>query len=356
MDFMEYFPACRQQLVRHLEKLVHLESPSSDKKAVDRCSHFVVKELRKFRAKITTYPQKEIGNLHLAEYSRSGENKDAEKILVLTHSDTVWPVGTLKKRPFRVSKDKAYGPGVLDMKAGLVMAVFAFKAFSELKVKPRKRIAVFINSAEEISHPASYNIINDLAKDSSAVLCLEPCVPGGALKMQRKEGINAIDELLYQLRRLRGIRTKAITMNIGLIEGGERANIVAPRSAAVLDFRFWTAPQKDRILDNLRQIKPYNPGAKVEYIVESQTPPMEKTQASMRLFNKIKTIASKLGYSLEAGKAGGGSDASIASQMGVPTVDGLGPDGRGIHAENEHVDLSSLIQRTALFTEILLRL
>lgn len=371
-----FFRSQRRETVELLEKLVRLESPSADKKAVDRCSDAVISELKKAGAEITTYPQKGIGDLYLAEYPGLEEDKSKGKILVLTHADTVWPVGTIKTRPFRVLKDRAYGPGVLDMKAGLVMAVFVLRAFGDLQVKPRRRVAVFINSAEEISHPSPYGIVKDLAKDSSAVLCLEPCIPGGALKMQRKgrlvvrleaigkaahagtpeQGVNAIEELLHQLGRLRSVRTKAITMSIGLIEGGERANIVASRAAAVLDLRFWTTTQEVRILDHLRHMKPHYPGAKIESTVESQTPPMEKTKASMRMFSKIRTIAASLGMSIEAGKAGGGSDASIASQMGVPTVDGLGPDGRGIHAENEYVDLSSLVQRTALFSEILTRL
>jgi glutamate carboxypeptidase len=161
-----------------------------------------------------------------------------------------------------------------------------------------------------------------------------------------------------QLRSLKKLRrTQGTTLSIGLINGGEKANIVAEKATATLDTRFWTNMHKQKILDAIKQLKPIRPGAKIRYTIESSTPPMEKTEASMRLFSQIKEIAEgSFKMPLEAGKTGGGSDASIASSLGIPTIDGLGPDGEGIHAENEHLVLPSLIQRTALLTELLSQL
>jgi glutamate carboxypeptidase len=301
-----------------------------------------------------------------------------EQILVLTHIDTVWPVGRIQNMPFYLSGSKVFGPGVLDMKAGIVMALYAIKTLHELNIDPQKNIVVFLNSAEEIGDVASYEIIRKLAKQSEYVLCLEPSLPGGGLKVQRKgrlvvrlevsgkaahagtpdDGINAIEELMEQLRALKKLRrTKGTTLNIGLITGGEKANIVADKASATLDMRFWTNTHKQKILDVFKQLNPFFQGAKIRFSVESSTPPMEKTEASMTLLSQIRNIAeSTFKMTLEAGKTGGGSDASIASSLGVPTIDGLGPDGEGIHAENEHLLLPSFVRRTALLTELLRQL
>jgi len=376
MDFISYFRSYQSEMVSLLEKIVRRESPSADKKAVDICSTFLVKEFRKLGAKITRFPQKEIGDLILVEYPYPDLKVKKEQILLLTHLDTVWPVGKIKDMPFKISKDKACGPGVLDMKAGLVMALFSLNALKEFKIELRRKVAVFINSAEEIGSEHSYRFIKNFAKKSSFVLCLEPALPGGKLKIQRKgrlvlrltargksahggtpeKGINAIDELMLQFQHLKRIKIKGTTINIGLIKGGERANIVPREAWAILDIRFWKNIHKEKILSFFRQLKPQLEGARIKFSVESFTPPMERTDASLRLFRKIQKIGKSLNMTLEGGKTGGGSDASIASNMGIPTVDGLGPDGDGIHAENEHLIISSLVKRTALLTELLSQL
>jgi glutamate carboxypeptidase len=375
MEFMHYFKSRQGEMLNLLKEIVHLESPSLDKKAVDRCSHFVIKEFRNIGTKITRYPQKKIGDLYTVQYPALKSKQKKETILVLTHIDTVWPVGRIKNMPFYLNGQDVFGPGVLDMKAGLVMAVYALKTLRELNIEPQKNILIFVNSAEEIGNVAAYEVIQKLAKKSEYVLCLEPSLPGGRLKTQRKgrlvirldvtgkaahagspeKGINAIEELMDQLRSLKKLsRTKGTTLSIGLISGGEKANIVAEKSMAILDTRFWTNQHKQKILDTLKQLKPVRSGAKIRYTIESSTPPMEKTEASLRLLSLIREIAdASFKMSLEEGKTGGGSDASIASSLGIATIDGLGPDGEGIHAEDEHLVLPSLIKRTALLTELL---
>lgn len=376
MDFYLYFKSRQGEIINLLKNLVSRESPSQDKKAVDACSSYVVGEFRKVGAKISRFPQKRTGDLYLVEYPASAKAATEGQILILTHIDTVWPVGKIEKMPFFISGSKVFGPGALDMKAGLVMAISALKAVHQLSIRPAKRIAVFINSAEEIGNEASNEMILKLAKKSSYVLCLEPALPGGALKTRRKgrlvlrlevkgkaahagtpeKGINAIDELMAQLRKLKRLATSGVTLSIGQIGGGEKANIVPEWAWAVLDIRFWSSGQQEKIISTSKQLKPTNPGAKIKFSVESLTPPMEKTKPSAQLLLEVKKIASSLEMALEDGKTGGGSDASIASSIGVPTLDGLGPDGEGIHAENEHLLLPSLIQRTALLTEILRQL
>ncbi|MEW5901807.1 MAG: M20/M25/M40 family metallo-hydrolase, partial [Acidobacteriota bacterium] len=237
-------------------------------------------------------------------------------------------------------------------------------------------IAILINSAEEIGNEASHRLISELARKSSLVLCLEPALPGGGLKTQRKgrvvirlevkgraahagtpeKGVNAVEELIAQLQRLKRSARGGTTVSVNQIGGGEKANVIAESAWALIDIRFWRTAQKDKILQLLKQLKPARPGAKFRFVVDSLTPPMEKTKASAQLLQRAKKIAAAIGMQLTEGKTGGGSDASIASSLGVPTLDGLGPDGDGIHAEREHLLLSSLIERTALLTEMLRQL
>jgi glutamate carboxypeptidase len=376
MDFNQYFKSRQGEMVHLLKNIVNRESPSQDKKAVDACSAFVIGEFKKTGAKITRFPQKKIGDLFLVEYPGSAKVSPEGQLLILTHCDTVWPVGKLTKMPFYISQNKVFGPGVLDMKAGLVEAIFALKALHQFSLRPARRIAVFINSAEEIGSEAANEIIARLARRSKLVLCLEPALPGGALKTQRKgrlvirlevkgksahagtpeKGINAIEELISQLHRLKKLATAGTTISIDQIGGGEKANVVAESAWGVMDVRFWTTTQKERILKALKRMTPDRPGAKLKFFVESLTPPMERTKASIQLFKKAQKTAAAMGLGLAEGRSGGGSDASIASSMGVSTLDGLGPDGDGIHAENEHLLLPSLVQRTALLMEFLRQL
>jgi glutamate carboxypeptidase len=363
-------------MVNLLKKIVSLESPSSDKNAVDKCSSFTAKEFQKSGAKVTRFPFQDLGDLYLAEYPRLKPKERKEQILILTHIDTVWPVGKIKEMPFYISGNKVFGPGVLDMKAGIVMAISSLRAIHDLNLEPQKKIAVFLNSAEEVGSEVANELIQKFAKRSSCVLCLEPCLPGGALKNQRKgrlvirldakgksahagnpeEGINAVEELMAQLKAAQRFKSKAITLNIGIIKGGDRINIVPDSASAYLDIRFWNSTQKTNIINSLKQLQPTLRGAKVKYAVESYLPPLEKTKASDRLFSRITDIASSMNMNLESGKSGGGSDASIAANTGVATLDGLGPDGAGIHAQDEHLFLPSLIERTALLTELLCQL
>lgn len=373
MDFRLYFRSRQGELVHLLKQLVALESPTNDKKAVDACGAFVAKELKRVGCKVTVHPQKDVGDLITAEFS-PGRLKDADdEILVLTHIDTVWPVGKISKMPFYVQGNRLYGAGALDMKAGVVMLLAALRSLHGLNVKPRKRITVFVNSAEETGSAAAHDLIRKLARRASLVLCLEPALPGGALKLERKgrlvvrmdvhgraahggtpeKGVSAIEELVTQISRFKRLRTGETTVNVGLVGGGEKPNIVAESAWAVLDVRFWKTKDRDRILKILREAVPTLRGARLKVAVESATPPMEKTKASEKLFVRAQEIAAGLGLALKGGRTGGGSDASIAAGLGIPTLDGLGPDGDGLHAEHEHLLVPSFVERTALLTELL---
>lgn len=376
MEFFHYYKSRQGEMIRLLKQLVQIESPTNDKKAVDTCSSFIIQELKRIGAKITPHAQNETGDFFVAEYQPIKTKEKKNQILVLIHVDTVWPVGTLKKMPFYLEGHKAFGPGALDMKAGLVMILYSLKTLYDLNIPPRSKITIFINSCEEIGSAASHTIIQQLSSKSLAVLCLEPAIPGGALKMRRKgrmvlilsakgkaahagdpdSGINAIDELILQLKRIKRLKTKNISINTGLITGGENINTVPQKATASLDIRFWTKEQAKKIKDYFKQMKPIVPGAKITYKIQKQTHPMELTHASAQLYKKVKNMAQALNIDIQMGKTGGGSDACIASHMNIATLDGLGPDGHGIHAEDEHILIPSLVERTTLLTELLIHL
>jgi len=376
MDFRLYFRSRQGEMVHLLKQLVMLESPTGDKKAVDACAAFVARELKRVGCRVTLHPQKEIGDLVVAEFA-PGRVKDADdEMLVLGHIDTVWPLGKLAKMPFYVQGSRLYGPGVLDMKAGIVMLLSALRCLHGLNLKPQKRIIVVVNSAEETGHAAATELIRRHARKASLVLCLEPALPGGALKLERKgrlvvrldvrgrsahggspeKGVSAIEELVTQIARFKRLRTGETTVNVGLMGGGEKPNVVAESAWAVLDIRFWKAADRDRVLKILREAVPTLRGSRLKVTVESTTPPLEKTKASERLFVRAQEIAAGLGLTLKGGKTGGGSDASIAAGLGIPALDGLGPDGDGLHAEHEHLLIPSLVERTALLTQLLEKL
>jgi len=376
MQLIPYYQSRQKAMISLLKQLVYLESPSVDKAAVDKCSEFLAQKFRQVGTIVTSYPQSETGDLFTVEYVPAGVKPSSRGILVLGHTDTVWPVGTLQKMPFCTRGDKLFGPGVLDMKSGLVMVLTAIETLIELNLVPRTKILIYLSSCEEISSKASDKMIRKLARRSDCVLCLEPAIPGGALKMQRKgrqavllktsgktahagnpdKGINAIEELLLQLKLIARLKSKSISINLGKISGGENINTVPQEAFASLDIRYWTSLQENKISEYLQQLKPQIPGASVNYTIEKQTAAMEMTSGSRKLFKKSQKIAQELGLTLTAGKTGGGSDASLASNMHIPTLDGLGPDGDGIHAVNEHILISSFLEKTALLTKLLLHL
>jgi len=368
MNFPIYFRSRQGEMVGLLKELVRAESPTNDKKAVDACAAVFLEKCGRVGVRHTRFPQRATGDFHLLEYPAKEDDRLDGRLLVLTHIDTVWPVGTLARMPFYLQGEKIFGPGALDMKAGLVLTYFALRALRELNLRPRRRLAVFINAAEETGSGAAEEIIRIQAKAADRVVCLEPALRGGALKLERKgrcvvrvdvqglaahagdpaKGVSAIDELMQILRKLETLRSADISVNVGQIGGGDKPNVVAAAAWAVCDIRFWTNAQKARILRFIKAVGPSIRRAKVRTTIEGITPPMEKTKASAAVFLEARSIAAGLGLKLAAGKSSGGSDGSIAAGLGRPTLDGLGPDGDGIHAAGEHVLLPSLVERAAL--------
>jgi glutamate carboxypeptidase len=358
-----------------VRRLVECESPSVEKTAADRCCTLLVKEWRAHGAVVERLPQRVRGD-HLRIVWQPGQRRAAGQLLVLGHYDTVYATGMLRKMPFRVKGGKAYGPGIFDMKAGIVQALFAFKALRDLKAPLRKRVVFLWTSDEEIGSGSSRKLLEAEARRSDAVFVLEPAFgAGGFLKTARKgvgeaelivrgrashaglapqDGVNAIHELALQIGRIKGWNDlkRGISVNADIVEGGTRTNVIADRARAVFDLRALSIPDMREIEKRLRSLRPVNKGAKLEVRGGFDRPPLER-KMSAELFARAQTIAADIGVKLGECCAGGGSDGNLTAASGVPTLDGMGAVGDAAHSPGEYVVIEMLAQRAALLAALL---
>jgi len=293
--------------------------------------------------------------------------------------DTVWPVGTLDRRPFRADDGRLHGPGVLDMKAGLALAAMAVRALAAEPDGLPGRIVMLVTADEETGSASSRAVIEAEARASRAVLVLEPALPGGALKTSRKgcgdfvlrvsgraahagiepeRGVGAISELARQIARIEALEDAAAgtTINVGVVRGGSRPNVVAAEAEALIDVRVANASEAARITGALRALEPVDARAALAVTGGFERPPMERSAAGAALFGLARDVAADLGRTLGQGGTGGGSDGNLTAAIGVPTLDGLGAVGGGAHADDEHVMIADLPWRAALLAGLLRRI
>jgi glutamate carboxypeptidase len=288
-------------------------------------------------------------------------------------------LGTIEKQPYRVEGDKAFGPGIYDMKASHVMAEFALRGIIELGWELPRPVDVLFTSDEEIGSPTSRGLIEEQAANSDYVLVLEPPTAEGALKTARKGvggytlrvegraahagsqpelGISAINELAHQIIYMQNLadNEQGTTINVGIVKGGTRSNVIAAHAEAEIDLRVWTSQEAERIEDALGNLQPATSGVELEILGEINRPPMVRTEAIIDLFRRVQQVGEKLGLDLNEGSTGGGSDGNFTAAMGVTTLDGLGAMGDGAHAVHEHILVSHLPLRTGLLAGILVEL
>lgn len=368
------FATRRDALLADLRSLVELESPSTDKGAVDQLVGYVRERARGLEATIEAYPQRDYGDLTIASWQGTSDAA-AEPLLVLTHVDTVWPVGTLARRPFRIEGDLAFGPGIYDMKASVAMFLEAMRWLREHGLAHRP-IRWLINTEEEVGSPVSRPLIEAEAQRSAFVLCLEPPAPCGALKTARKgvgiftlritgraahagadpeRGISAIQELANQIHYLHSLNdpVRGTTVNVGVVGGGTRSNVVAAEAWAYVDVRVTTQDEADRVCAAVLGARPWLPGTIVTVEGGMNRPPMERTPVIAAAFERARAIGRQLGLELTEAATGGASDGNFTAALGIATLDGLGCPGDGAHAEHEQISLSGLIERTALLAALL---
>ena len=352
----------RTAMLIALERLVAAESPSPDKARCDACADQVA-EL--FRQRLGVSPirhrRPDAGD-HLE--IRIGDG--GEPIVLLCHHDTVWPEGTLARLPFRIDGDRVTGPGSYDMKAGIVEAAFALE-----QARPKRPVVVLSTSDEEIGSASSRALIEETARHAFAVLVLEPAASGGAIKTARKgiadfvlevvgraahagtepeKGISAIEELAHQVLALKMFADPAngTTINVGVVHGGTRPNVVAAQARAEIDVRFTRAAEAERIVAAIQGLRPQLEGARLHIYGGVDRPPMERSPGVARLAQLAQGLAAGVGFALSEASVGGASDGNFTAAMGVPTLDGLGPDGGGAHADTEHLLVESWLRRTQL--------
>ena len=357
-------------MARILGQFVRAESPSLDKAAVDRFGKIVAAEWRRRGARVALLRQSERGDHVRAEWNPSGTRARGQ-ILVLGHLDTVYELGTLARTPFRLARGRAFGPGAFDMKAGLVIALFAVDALAAAGRRPGKRIVFLWTSDEEIGSGSSRAVIEREARRSDAVLVLEPASgPEGSVKTARKgvgeieivitgraahaglnpgEGVNAIEEIALQIARISrwDEPRRGITVNAGVIEGGTRANVIPEKARAVVDVRAERAGDMRALERKFHALRPILRGAKLQIRGGFNRPPMERKN-SAALYSKARALAKEMGVTLGEAYVGGGSDGNFTAALGVPTLDGLGAVGEGPHSPNENILIRALPERAAL--------
>ena len=354
--------------------LVGLESPTPDKAAVDRCGRAAVRRMEELGAAVEVLQSHTTGDHLRAEFG-SG----AGQIMLLGHIDTVWPVGQLERMPLRREGDRLFGPGVFDMKAGIAIGMLAAAAVTRPAAALGRRVVMLLTADEERGSGASRALVEAEARRSTAVCVLEPALPGGALKTGRKgagefeltvrgvaahaglepeRGASAISELAAQIPTVEALADPArgVTVNVGVVEGGTRPNVVAEHARAVVDVRAETLADARRVAAAVRQLQPRDPRVSLTVRGEFGRPPLERTADVLRLYGMARDVAGALGRELGEGQAGGGSDGNFTAALGVPTLDGLGAVGAGAHALHEHVDASQLPWRAALVAGLLRRI
>jgi glutamate carboxypeptidase len=372
---LEYFQARQDEMLGVVEQLVKQETPSNDKPRLDAFADFLAQRLQDAGATVEILPAEKSGNHVRARFGPATGEKPA---LILCHYDTVWAVGSLETHPFRVEDGKAYGPGIFDMQASLMLSEYAARAVRDLSLQLPRPVTILITSDEEVGSTTSRQLIEEEALRSAYVLVMESPLPGGILKTSRKgvgrfdveitgraahagvepeRGISAIQELAYQILELHALTdmSKGTTVNVGVVQGGTVSNVVAPTAIAKIDVRAWTQDEADRLSRSILGLQPKLPGATVRVTGGWNRPPLERT-ATAELFAKTQVIGRKLGLELDEGGTGGGSDGNFTGALGIPTLDGLGVPGHGAHADHEHIEVDQIAGRAALLVALLAEL
>jgi glutamate carboxypeptidase len=357
------------EMVALLRELVEIESPSDDEAGLARLSRRL-QELFGPLGTVDRFPKQASGYDFVV---RIPGRTDESPALALCHFDTVWPLGSLAENPFRMEGGIARGPGVFDMKGGIVCLLYALWA---LEGRPRRPLWALFTSDEETGSHRSRPIIEELAQYCAHALVFESPLPHGALKTARKgtgrytvtiegraahagvepeKGISAVHEAAAQVLAIHALGAPALgtTLNVGVLRAGTRANVVAARAELEVDVRVSRADEAARVDAALRGLRPVLPGAVITVGGGLHRPPMERTPATAALFERARAIAAAMGVELGEGATGGGSDGNFTAALGLGTLDGLGPEGAGAHAADEQVIVASLPRRAALAAGLL---
>ena len=360
-----------------LKRLVETESPSHVKAAVDRVGAIVAGEARTLGAQVEIISNQETGDHVLAHFALNANAIEAHSnkpILLLCHMDTVFPIGTIDKFPYRESEEKIMGPGTLDMKGGIVIALAAIETAQRSGLT--RSISLLCTSDEEIGSLTSRQHIERLAKEAALVLVLEGGLVDGALKTWRKgvgefwvrtkgraahsggdheKGRNAIEEMAHQVIAIQKLTdySKQTTLNVGVIHGGTVSNVVPEEAVIQVDVRVMQPGEWERLEAEMNNLKPVLDETSIEISGGLNRPPMPFDDTMKVTFEKARSIAAQIGMDLKAGGTGGASDANFVAPLGIPVLDGLGAIGEGYHSDREYIFADSLDERARLVAALL---
>lgn len=377
--FLAFAEAKQPAIVAFIRELARCESPSDQPQAVNRFVNLLAGRLDE-AVNMKTLPGGRFGNHLRCEFKLPGAKSGTGKILVLGHSDTVWPLGTLAHMPLREENGRLWGPGVLDMKSGIAIFVYAVHTLRMLEIPIRRNILFQVNSDEEVGSETSRPFTEEAARQSAVALLLEPGTGlKGKLKTARKgvgdytvtvkgrashagvdyeAGASAVLELARQIPKIAAFTNlkQGITVNPGVIAGGTRTNVVAAEAHVQVDIRIAKAADADALDKKFRSLRPIDKRCSIHVEGGLNRPPMERSPGIRTLFQTARACAKELGVKLEESASGGGSDGNFTAALGVPTLDGLGGVGEGAHAANESILLDRIADRTALLAMLLSQL
>ena len=374
-SILEYLAGQRDAMVEMLVSLVEKESPTDVVASQAAVQSQLSDALCELGFGVRHVPGRETGGHLFAVPEHRERGKPAQ--LLIGHSDTVWPLGTLETMPVVVENGHVRGPGTFDMKAGIVQGIFALRALRELGHQPPATPVWFINSDEETGSPESKRYVRLIAKHVARAFVLEPALGlVGHLKTARKGvgrfvvrvhgkaahsgldptgGASAIYELMHVVQRLHAITDleRGVTVNVGVVRGGSRVNVIAAEAEAEVDVRILSASDGEAIAETIHAMRALTPGTSLEIEGGIQIPPLERTARNRLLWQAAAEAGGRLGMDLTEDISGGGSDGNTTS-LYTATLDGLGPRGDGAHANHEHVEIESLVDRAALVAELLM--
>jgi len=361
-------PGSAAEILAGLRAWVETETPTDDGAAVNRLVDRAEAGLRAAGATVARIPGRDGFADTLSARIGPAEGRG---ILLAGHLDTVWPMGTLARLPFRVEGERAHGPGIFDMKAGSFLAYHAVTALLRQKVAPRLPVTLLLTPDEEVGSPTSRDLIEAEARRAAYVLIPEPAGPGGAVVTARKgvgrfamtvrgvaahsggnfqDGRSAIVELAHQVLAIHRMvdPARGITTNVGPIRGGTRPNVIADEAACEIDLRVATVEDGERMEAAILGLRPVTEGCTVTVKGGMNRPPFAEDAAILALYAQARAVAATLGLDLPKQHRGGGSDGNFTAALGVPTLDGLGCTGAGAHADHEHILWQDLAPRAAL--------
>ena len=372
-EVLRWLTARQSEMVASVREMVLRESPTQNKQACDALCSYLVAEFECLGGRVRSHRQRSAGNHLQVDFTGA---KGRKPVLLLGHFDTVYDVGTLQSMPWREDKGRLYGPGVFDMKSGIAQMMFALWASREVRGGLPRPVTVLLVSDEEGGSESSRALTEKIARQSAAVLVCEPSGPGGALKTARKgvgsffmkitgqaahagldfeKGQSAILELAHQIQaisRLTDLK-RGVTLNVGVVGGGTRTNVIAAEAMAEVDLRIAKKADGAVMERKVRRLRPANPKCRIEIEGGINRPPMERTKQVVALYELARKIARELGFSLTEIAVGGGSDGNFTGGIGIPTLDGLGAVGEGAHATHESIVAAELPRRAALLAGLI---